>query len=347
MDAPRILFVADAGPEIGGGHVMRCLTLAEALRARGATTSFMASPPAAGILNLFAGPEVGWIAARDADPAMLAEDAAQAAVGFDAFVIDTFRLDAEAHRAVGHGKPTLIIDDLADRPLHGDLVVEPDPGIDARDYDGLVPPGARLLLGPDYAPVRPRFVELRAETLARRNASGAVRRVLVSMGLTDVGGITARVVDRMLPRLGDASLDVVLGTIASSEARMTALAARDPRVRVHIAVEDMASLMAQADLCVGAGGASVWERCTLGLATVLVVLADNQAAVGAWLANHGAVELADARAGDFEAAFDRAFTGLMRSPERCARLSAESAKLCDGLGAGRVADAFLELIARR
>ncbi len=347
MSALRILFVADAGPEIGGGHVMRCLTLAEALRARGAATAFMASPPAAGILDLFAGPEVGRIAARDADPAILAEDAAQAAVGFDALVFDSFRLDAEAHRAIAHGKPTLIIDDLTDRPLHGDLIVEPDPGIGARDYDGLVPPGARLLLGPGYAPVRPRFAALRAETLARRSAQGPVRRVMVSMGLTDVGGITARVVDRMLSRLGETSLDVVLGPGAASEARMTALAARDPRVRVHIAVEDMASLMSEADLCVGAGGASVWERCTLGLAAVLVVLADNQAALGAWLANHGAVELADARASDFEAAFDRAFTGLMRSPERCARLSAQSAKLCDGLGASRVADAFLNFITKR
>ena len=347
MDAPRILFVADAGPEIGGGHVMRCLTLAQALRDRGAATAFMAPPPAAGILDLFAGPEVGRIAARGADPAMLAEDAARAAEGFDAFVIDSFRLDAASHRGIAQGKPTLIIDDLADRPLHGDLIVEPDPGIEARDYVRLVPPGARLLLGPDYAPVRSRFAALRGETLARRSAQGPVRRVLVSMGLTDVGAITARVVDRMLPRLGDASLDIVLGPGVASQARMTALAARDPRVRVHIAVEDMASLMANADLCVGAGGASVWERCTLGLATVLVVLADNQAAVGAWLAEHGAVELADARAGDFEAAFDRAFTSLMRNPERVARLATASAKLCDGLGAPRVADAFLEIIAKR
>jgi UDP-2,4-diacetamido-2,4,6-trideoxy-beta-L-altropyranose hydrolase len=347
MSGPRILFVADAGPEIGGGHVMRCLTLAQALRARGATTAIMASPPAAGILDLFAGPEVGRIAARDADPVILVQDAAQAADGFDAFVFDSFRMDAEAHRAIARGKPAMVIDDLADRPLTGDLVVEPDPGIDARDYDGLVPSRARLLLGPDYAPVRPRFAELRVDTLARRRAQGSVQRVLVSMGLTDVGGITARVVDRMLPRLGDASLDVVLGPGAASEARMTALAARDRRVRLHIAVEDMASLMAGTDLCVGAGGASVWERCTLGLATVLVVLADNQAGVSAWLAEHGAVELADARAGDFEAAFDRAFTGLMRAPDRIARLSAASAKLCDGLGAPRVADAFLEIIARR
>jgi UDP-2,4-diacetamido-2,4,6-trideoxy-beta-L-altropyranose hydrolase len=347
MDAPRILFVADAGPEIGGGHVMRCLTLAQALRGHGAATAFMAPPPAAGILDLFAGPEVGRIATRDADPAELVQDAAQAGDGFDAFVFDSFRLDADAHRAIARGKPSLVIDDLADRPLHADLIVEPDPGIEADAYDGLAPSGARLLLGPDYAPVRPQFAALRSESIARRTMRAPVRRVLVAMGLTDVGAITAHVVDRMLPRLGEAALDVVLGPATASEARMTALAARDPRVNVHVAVEDMASLMARADLCVGAGGASVWERCAVGLAAVLVVLADNQSGVGVWLAEHGAVEPADARAGDFDATFDRAFTGLMRNPDRLARLSAASAQLCDGLGAGRVTDAFMEIVAKR
>lgn len=347
MDAPRILFVADAGPEIGGGHVMRCLTLAEALRARGAETSFMASPPAAGILDAFSGPEVGRIAARDADPAMLAQDAARAAHGFDALVFDSFRLGADAHRAIAGGKPTLILDDLADRPLRGDLIVEPDPGIEARDYEGLIPQGARLLIGPAYALVRPSFAAWRAETLERRLAREPTSRVLVSMGLTDLGGVTARVVDRMLPRLGEAALDVVLGPGAASEARLKHLAARDPRVTVHVAVTDMAALMSRADLCVGAGGASVWERCTLGLATVLVVLADNQAGLGSWLARQGAVELADARAADFDATFDRAFTGLIRNVDRIARLSSASADLCDGLGVGRVAEAFMEIIAKR
>ena len=347
MDAPRILFVADAGPEIGGGHVMRCLTLAQALSGRGCEVAFLAPPPVAQILGLFAPPQIGRVAARDADPTVLAQDAAPAAADFDALVFDSFRLGAEEQRAIARGRPAMVIDDLADRALHGDLIVEPDPGFEAGDYDGLLPEGARLLVGPDYALVRPRFADLRTETLKRRDGRAPVKRVLVSMGLTDLGGITARVVDRMVPRLGEAALDVALGPGTASETGLKTLAARDPRVQVHVAALDMASLMAEADLCVGAGGASVWERCTLGLATVLVVLADNQAGLGQWLCDHGAVECADARAGDFDAAFDRAFTGLMRSPDRVARLSAKSAGLCDGLGAARVAEAFLEIVASR
>ncbi len=329
MAGPRILFVADAGPEIGGGHVMRCLTLARALVARGAEAAFLTTPEAAAILDAYAGPEIG---------------RAEGADGFDACVFDSYRMAADEHRAIAKGRPTLVIDNMADRELACDLLMEPDPGRNPKDYDGLVPAGAKLLLGPEYALVRPDFAQAREGALVRRRRGGPVERVLVSMGLTDVGGITGRVVNRMLPRLGEARVEVVLGQGAASQAALERLAARDPRVVVRVGVRDMAEVTARADLAVGAGGATIWERCTVGLPAVLVVLAENQAAVGAWLARQGVVETVDAGAGDFEAAFDRAFTGLMRSPERRGRMSEAGAALCDGRGAERVAEAFLALI---
>jgi UDP-2,4-diacetamido-2,4,6-trideoxy-beta-L-altropyranose hydrolase len=327
----RVLFVADAGPEIGGGHVMRCLTLARALIERGAACAFVAAPEVAKILDAFADASISRVDVPSAE-------------GFDACVFDSFRMNADDQRRIAQGRPTLVIDNLADRALACDLLMEPDPGRDSADYDGLVPEGAKLLLGPEFALVRPEFAALRDQAVARRKAGADVQRVLVSMGLTDVGGITARVVDRILPRLGDAKLDVVLGQGAPSLDRLEALQARDPRVGVRVDVRDMATLMAEGDVCIGAGGASIWERATLGLPTLLVVLADNQANVAAWLADHDASEIADARAEDFDAAFDRGFTTLLRNRDRRARLSTASAQLCDGLGATRVADAFLALV---
>jgi UDP-2,4-diacetamido-2,4,6-trideoxy-beta-L-altropyranose hydrolase len=344
MDAPRILFVCDAGPEVGGGHVMRSLTLARALAERGGRPAFLATPAAATVLAAFAPGDIGRIAG---DPDRLVEDAARATAGFDALVIDHYGLDADAHRTIAQGRPALIIDDLADRPLAGDLILDPAPDRTSTDFAGLVSAEARLLLGASYALVRPEFATLRSVALERRAEGDPVGRVLVSLGLTDVGGITARVVNRVLPRLGDAALDVVLGSEAPSREAMERVAARDDRVRVLTNVADMAALTADADLAVGAGGATAWERCVLGLPAVLAVLADNQAPIAASLAKRGAVEAVDARAPDFDAAFDRAFTGLMRSAEARTRMSKAAAALCDGLGAGRVADAFLAVIAAR
>jgi UDP-2,4-diacetamido-2,4,6-trideoxy-beta-L-altropyranose hydrolase len=256
-------------------------------------------------------------------------------------VFDHYGLSAREHRAVASGRPALAIDDLADRPLGADLVADFSPARMSADYADLVPPETRLLLGPAYALVRPEFTRLREAALARRASTQTVTRIQVSLGLTDVGGVTGRVVNRLLPRLSEAHLDVVLGAEASSRAAVESLAAHDPRVRALVQVRDMAPLTAGADLAVGAGGSSTWERAVLGLPTVMLVLADNQVPTSEAVARLGAAELVDARAPDFEAAFDRAFTGLMRNPDRRARMSAAAAKLCDGMGAGRVAEALL------
>ena len=339
MDGPVILFVANAGPEVGGGHVMRSLTLARALAERGARPVWLAPPEVAGVLDAFAGDGMGRLPAASTAPEALGQ--AAASVAFDAVVFDHYGLSAREHRAVANGRPALVIDDLADRPLGADLVADFSPARTSADYVGLVSPQTRLLLGPAYALVRPEFTRLREAALARRASTPTVTRIQVSLGLTDVGGITGRVINRLLPRLGEAHLDVVLGSDAPSRTAVEALAARDPRVQVLVQVRDMAPLTAGADLAIGAGGSSTWERAVLGLPTVMLVLADNQVPASEAVARLGAAELVDARAPDFEAAFDRAFTGLMRSPDRRARMSAAAAKLCDGMGAGGVAEALL------
>ena len=324
---------------------MRALTLADALTERGASPSFLAPPFVAELLDRFAGPGIGRVDGADLELAAFAEAAADAASGFDAVVFDHFRLGAREHYRIAGGRPSLAVDDLADRRLGVDMVLDVGPARRAADYEGLVEPEATLLLGPGYALVRPEFSARREAAMARRGGE-TVGRALVSLGLTDVGGVTARIVGRLLPRLGEAGLDVVLGGAAPSLAEMQRLAARDPRITLHVETPHMDQLCAQADLAVGAGGSSTWERCVIGLPTVLVVLADNQEPGARAVAAAGAAEAVDARGDDFEAAFDRAFLGLMRSPERRGRMARAAAALCDGEGAGRAAEALLQMCAR-
>jgi UDP-2,4-diacetamido-2,4,6-trideoxy-beta-L-altropyranose hydrolase len=118
-------------------------------------------------------------------------------------VIDHYGLSAADHRAIADGKPTLVIDDLADRPLAADLVLDSGPARQATDYDGLVPPHAELLLGPHHAPSAPPSPPCARTPWRAGPSAPPVRRILVSLGLTDVGAITGRVVDLMLPLLKD------------------------------------------------------------------------------------------------------------------------------------------------
>ena len=342
MSGPRILFVVDAGPEVGGGHVMRCLTLAGALEAQGASCRFVAPPAVEAILDAFA-PET----ARATAASTMAGDLAQAASGemFDAMVFDHYGLAETDHRPMAQGRPTLVIDDLADRPLGADLLLDSGPARRAEDYLGLTPDGVRLLLGPQYAPVRPEFAALRDQALSWRGEP--VGRVLVSLGLTDVEGITGRVVERLRPKVSEVGIDVVLGAEAPSLSSLAKIARRDTRIALHVDSPLMARLTAEADIGVGAAGSSTWERCTLGLPTLMVVLAENQRAAAQTLAEREAALVVDANDPDFDAAFDRALRRLTTDAGLRKSLAAASAELCDGQGAPRVAEAFLKMIGAR
>jgi len=342
MSGPSILFVVDAGPEVGGGHVMRSLTLAAALEAQGAASRFVAPPEVQAILAAF-GPEVAQVAAASTSPPDLASAAMPEP--FDAIVFDHYGLAEGDHRAMARGKPALAIDDLADRALAADLVLDSGPSRRAEDYDGLIPDGARLLLGPQYAPVRLEFAALRDTALAWRGEP--VGRVLVSLGLTDVDGITGRLVERLRPKISDVGIDIVLGAEAPSLASLSKIARRDTRIALHVDSLQMAQLTAEADFAIGAAGSSTWERCTLGLPTLMVVLAENQRAAAKALAEREAALVVDAGAADFEAAFDRALMRLITDANLRRQLAAASAEICDGHGGPRVAEVFLKLIAAK
>ena len=342
MSGPQILFVVDAGPQVGGGHVMRSLTLAGALEAKGAACVFLAPPQVESILAAFA-PHTPRIQVASPDPADLAS--AIGAKIFGAVVFDHYGLGEQQHRAMAGRVPALALDDLADRPLAADLVVDSGPARRAEDYDKLIPEGARLLLGPAYAPVRPEFAALRDTALAWRGEP--VGRVLVSLGLTDLDGITSRVVERVRQRLNEQGIDVVLGAQAPSLPGLTRIARRDTRLALHVDTPHMARIAAEADVAVGAAGSSVWERCTLGLPSLMVVLAENQRPAARALAEMGAALVADIDDPRFDETLDWSLTRLLTDARLRAELARRSAELCDGQGAPRVAEAFLQLIAAR
>jgi len=345
---PRILFLADAGPEVGGGHVVRCLTLARALAAHGAECAFVESRAAAPILRRFGWPEetlLAMIAAEDLTG--LVKWGREFADRFqaDMVVVDHYGAGTAEETALrGAGRRVAVLDDLANRPHACDLLVDPGFGRRREHYGELVDDACMTLVGPDHALVRAEFVQARPRALSRRARHEPVRRALVSFGLTDVGGVAARAVAVLAERLGDVRLDVTLGRDAPSLEAVSALAGHDRRVRLHLDASDMASLAADADIAIGAGGSSVWERACLGLPSVTAVLADNQAEMVGRLGEAGAVLALDARDAGFETALTEAWDRLVADRELRWALCNRSSELCDGRGAERVAQAMLGLL---
>ena len=323
---------------------MRCLALARALMARGAACAMLAPPPAAGVLEAFAPPELWRIDAPSAVARDLATTAREAAGRWaaDLVFVDHYDLAGADERQLG--APAAVIDDLADRDHACRLLVDPTLGRTADAYRSLTPADCRVLTGPEFALLAPGFAQARTAALAGRRPQDLPRRLLISLGLMDLRGITGAVLELILPLLGEVQVDVVVGSVAPSLPALRAAAGSDGRIRLHVDSRDMPGLIASADIGIGAGGVSTWERAALGLPSISVILADNQRELAGELGRRGALLAVEAWTDDLAKDLPSAFTLLIGDGATRKRLSETSAALCDGGGADRVAEAILALI---
>lgn len=297
----RAIIRADASIQIGSGHVMRCLTLANALRERGVEARFVCRelPGHLGGVLADKGYPVQWLPAPAAEGATIQAHTAHSAwlsvpwtvdadqtrerlaewPEIDWLIVDHYALDrAWELRLRSLVKRIMVIDDLADRPHDCDLLLDQNlyEGMEQR-YAGLVPTDCRLLLGPRYALLRPEFRAAR-ENLRQRD--GVVRRILVFFGGVDPTNETAKAVRaiQMLER-PEIAVDVVVGEANPHREEIAALCAELPNASFHCQVTNMAELMTKADLAIGAGGISTWERAVIGLPAIVAILAENQKAI--------------------------------------------------------------------
>ena len=279
---------------------MRCLTLAEGLRSRGAQVAFVSREHDGHLLSLIAergfaihalpAPADGWLPADHATHAAwlgagIDEDAAQTLAALNQadeelewLIVDHYGIDARWERALRSvARRIMVIDDLADRTHDCDLLLDQNLVADFETrYTGLVPQQCALLLGPTYALLQSAYAALREHALARE---GPVRRILVFFGGIDPFGLTEKSV-RAFTNLerADIRLDVVIGRDHASAAAIERLAASRPNIVLHSGLPTLAPLMAQADLAIGAGGATSWERLCLRVPTILITVAGNQTA---------------------------------------------------------------------
>lgn len=365
MIRPVVAFRTDAATHIGLGHLMRCLTLADALAAWGWRCVFImrrlpGRPPQEHFtdrghdLQLLPAPGDGetddWLRVpmeRDAAETR----AALAAITPDWVVVDHYGLDAAWEQdIIANGCRIFVIDDLADRSHACDMLLDQTFGRQRSDYTGLVPDHARLLLGTDFALLRPEFAVLRPKALADRQArlerGLGQMRLLVALGGYDEQDITSRALDGIAKVIADGVLpppvvDVVLSSRATHLATVKArLPALPYQTRLHVDTRDMARLIADADLGIGAGGTTAWERACLGLPCLLVVLAENQSGiVGLMDAEGAAVTLGTPSDPGFDDRFRRALAEVI-VPETLFRIGAAVRRLVDGGGVESVVDAL-------
>ncbi|MES2176558.1 MAG: UDP-2,4-diacetamido-2,4,6-trideoxy-beta-L-altropyranose hydrolase [Gemmatimonadota bacterium] len=330
--APLAVFRCDASLPVGGGHVMRCLTLADVLAGLGWRCAFATASGSVEVVPALAASRHE-VASIDADH----DSADMCAIwpAADLLVVDHYNRDAEFERGLrAWATRILAIEDLITRPHSCDILLDQTYGRTAADHAETH--AGLCLCGSSFALLRPQFRAQRTQALARRDGR-PVSRVFVALGTTDIRDATSAVLDAVARAAPHVSVDVLLGGTSPNLATVRERIARMPNtVTLHADASDVAQLMAGADLAIGTPGTASWERCCLGLPTILVTVADNQEVIVARLAEAGAA-LDAGRYGD--SSVDRltaALIHLINDADARRAMASRAAAICDGRGALRV-----------
>lgn len=269
----NILIRTDASVTIGIGHVMRCLTIARELRKKGHHVTFFMKELPGNLMNLVK--ENGFFLTNAWQPA-------------DICIVDHYQIDQEQETLIrSFAKKIVVIDDLANRPHDCDMLIDQNivPDFEKR-YANLVPDHCVTLLGPKYLIMRDEFIKERTIISPR---TGKVNRLLIFMGGSDPTGETIKVLQAL--RQGNHSIshiDVVVGA-GNPDRNCIEQLCKEQSFYYHCQIDYMASLMAQADFSIGAGGSATWERCYVGLPSSSTIVAENQIEATQTAASLGAV----------------------------------------------------------
>ena len=290
----KVSIRVDSSRAIGSGHLMRCLTLADQLRAGDYEAHFVCRDLDGNLSRLVE--EQGhhlhllprsttefelqgyaqWLTVPQSVDALETRSILQRLGTVKLLVIDSYALDIEWETIV---RPTVekifVIDDLANRRHDCDVLLDQNFHVDgAHRYDELVPEHCELRLGVKHALLRAEFYEAKKHL---RQRDGTVRNILVFYGGIDATNETMKALNALLAlNRSDLTVDAVVGGSNPHRADVEDFCRRHDNFNFHSQIKNMAELMNRADLSLGAGGTTTWERMFLGLPTLVTAVADNQ-----------------------------------------------------------------------
>ena len=335
----KVIFRVDASLEMGIGHVMRCLTLANELKQQNHEIIFICRELTGNHILLIKYPVLvlpkndnfqsdglylNWLGVTQE------QDAEQTIKvipkNIDLLIVDSYALDEIWHKQLKpYTKKIMVIDDLADRQFNCDVLLNQNLGTQIEDYKDKVTDDCELLLGCDYALLRPEFPNLREKALIKRKNTKVIKNILISMGGSD---ITNKTYDILQEVSDDLNIVVILGGISPHNKIIKNYAKSKKNVKVVVDADNISSLMFDADLAIGAGGSTSWERCCLGLPTLLYVLAENQRKIAGNLEQLGAVKIVDNLKVNLQ--------NILNNFSFWQIMSEKAQTVCDGIGVKRI-----------
>ncbi|GMT49795.1 MAG: UDP-2,4-diacetamido-2,4,6-trideoxy-beta-L-altropyranose hydrolase [bacterium] len=343
----KLFFRTDASSQIGTGHVMRCLTLADELQEKNGRISFICCEEKG---HLFEQIKKRGYKVHTLPPGIdihtdssLTEKILKQEQTNDWLVIDHYGIGSlweSAQRK--YVNKIMVIDDLADRKHDCDLLLDQNITHQKDLYHSLVSEKCSLLLGPKYALLRKQFFLARQKL---RVKSQTVKRILLFLGGSDPDNITAKVLKAIHGlKQNDLTIDVVIGATNPHHDDIKHLVNDTSNIYLHVQVENMAEWMVRADLSIGAGGSASWERCCLGLPTITIILAENQRDIAEQLAEKEIIVNLGWYNRVTENDIKHAIIDLMRDWSKRKMMSQKGMELLDGRGVTLVVEKMFDLI---
>ncbi|MBY0123451.1 UDP-2,4-diacetamido-2,4,6-trideoxy-beta-L-altropyranose hydrolase [Bacillus sp. S/N-304-OC-R1] len=288
----NIIIRVDASIEIGSGHVMRCLTLADFLQEKGAEVAFICANLEGNMIDFIRenrykvfpiGKGLGNVIDAKATIDILNEHQV------DLLIVDHYQIDSNWEKTIKekyYSIKLMVIDDLANREHECDLLLDQNyfKNLNNR-YDHLIPAHCRKLLGPKYLLLRPEFY-LGDKV---KKAYKTIQDILVFYGGSDPTNETLKVLeafDRL--EVSNINVHVVVGLSNGKRDHIKEICA-ETQYSYYEQIDYIASLMRKSDLALGAGGVTMWERCFLGLPSIVTVVAENQIGSTHAAAEYGAI----------------------------------------------------------
>jgi UDP-2,4-diacetamido-2,4,6-trideoxy-beta-L-altropyranose hydrolase len=354
----KIIIRTDASVQIGSGHVMRCLTLAEELKSRGCQIEFICQKQAGDLIELIQTRYQYPVHKIDFDEDLHTKDPDQHTEHWindankveailleskevvDLLIVDKYAIDIQWEKAIKRCvKKIMVIDDLANRRHDCDILLDQNFYLKQNRYKGLLPKKCRQLIGLDYLLLRKEFIE------AHRNLSRTrkeIRKILVFFGASDISNITGKTL-AAIKELKDKNLyvDVVTGAGNRHREELLKTISEMPGTNLHIQIENMAMLMASADLFIGAGGSVTWERCFLNLPGIVVTLADNQVQAAKDQEKKGIIYYLGNSTDVYQIDILNAIQFSINNPQVFETISKKSRNLIDGEGTYKVAEILI------
>jgi UDP-2,4-diacetamido-2,4,6-trideoxy-beta-L-altropyranose hydrolase len=355
----KVVIRTDSSNSIGFGHVIRCLTLADALSGLGATIEFVARAHHGNINNhiesrgykVHSLPTIDeldfqtglkgyekWLGVKqEVDAAETIKTLARKKI--DWLIIDHYALDQTWEEIVGsNAEHILVIDDIANRNHKCNCLIDQNYENKNR-YLKWVNKECTLLLGPSFALLRPEYAFFRKKSFKK-----TISRVMVYFGGVDLDDLTGNALKALSSQnLRNLDVDIVVGANYDRRDILEALAKARGRVVIHDSLPHLAELMSAADIAIGAGGVTNWERMCLGLPGLVVTVAYNQIPISKELHDKGAIRWLGSKQDVNSDVIRDALLSEINSPYYADRINT-AYSLCDGKGVKRVVRTLLSIM---